>query len=130
MANGAGYPYDFPYDYALPLISNNIFCESIGASDFRLLIYGEAANPSVIIGGHNYAINGTVGKGETLLIDSLTKTITLTTAAGNKINWFDKRGRENYIFEPIPTGKVGVNWSGSFGFDLTIIEKRSEPKWT
>lgn len=130
MTSGAGYPYDYPYDYALPLISGNIVCDSIGNSDFRLLIYGEAVNPSVIIGGHIYAINGTVGKGETLLIDSLNRTITLTTAQGNKINWFDKRGREDYIFEPIPAGKNSVNWSGAFGFDLTVIEKRSEPRWT
>jgi hypothetical protein len=130
MKSGAGYPYDYPYDYALPLFSGDIVCDSIGSSGFRLLIYGEAVNPSVIIGGHIYAINGTVGKGETLLIDSQKKTITLTTATGSNINWFDKRGRNNYIFEPIPTGVNGVRWSGDFGFDLTVIEKRSEPKWT
>lgn len=130
MTIGIGYPYDYPYDYALQLISRNIVCESTGSSDFRLMIYGEAVNPYVNIGGHVYAINGTIGKGETLLIDSLNKSITLTTATGSKINWFDKRGRENYIFEPLPTGVHGVKWSGEFGFDLTVIEKRSEPKWT
>ncbi len=130
MKNGVGYPYDYPYDYVRSLVSNNIVCESTGSSDFRLLIYGEAVNPSVSIGGHVYAINGTVGKGETLLIDSLNKSITLTTASGNKVNWFDKRGRSHYIFEPIPSGKSPVYWSGEFGFDLTVIEKRSEPRWT
>ena len=99
-------------------------------SAFRLLIYGEAVNPSVVIGGHVYAINGTIGKGETLLIDSLSKKITLTTAYGNNINWFDKRGRDDYIFEPIPAGQNIVSWSGTFGFDLKVIEKRSEPRWT
>ena len=130
MENGRGYPYDYPYDYAISIARGNIMCDSIGSSNFRLLIYGEAVNPSVVIGGHNYAINGTIAKGETLLIDSVNRTITLTTAQGNKINWFDKRGRSDYIFEPIPAGMNGVNWSGDFGFDLTIIEKRSEPKWT
>jgi hypothetical protein len=128
--NGIGYPYDYPYDYGLSVVSNNIVCDSTGSNDFRLLIYGEAVNPSVVIGGHAYSINGSIGKGETLLIDSLTKTITLTTAMGNKINWFDKRGRKDYIFEPIPAGKSLVNWPGTFGFDLTVIEKRSEPLWT
>ena len=127
--NGMGYPYDYPYDYVLSLVTNNIVCDSTGSSDFRLLIYGEAVNPSIVIGGHAYAINGTIGKGETLLIDSLNKSITLTTSAGNKINWFDKRGRKDYIFEPIPSGKNLVTWSGEFGFDLTVIEKRSEPRW-
>ena len=130
MANRKGYPYDYPYDYTVSHVYQNIVCEAIGSSNFRILIYGEALNPSVVIGGHTYAINGTVGKGETLLIDSLNRTITLTTAQGNKVNWFDKRGRGHYIFEPIPAGKSDVSWSGEFGFDLTVIEKRSEPRWT
>lgn len=130
MKSGAGYPYDYPYDYAMSLVSGKIVCDSIGSSNFRLLIYGEAVNPSVVIGGHTYAINGTVGKGETLLIDSQKKTITLTTATGTKVNWFNKRNRSHYIFEPIPAGVNGVTWSGEFGFDLSVIEKRSEPKWT
>lgn len=130
MEKGFGYPFDYPYDYSVSHLSRNIVCDSVGSCDFKLLIYGEAVNPSIVIGGHVYAINGTIGKGETLLIDSLTKTITLTTALGNKVNWFDKRGRKDYIFESIPSGTNPVNWSGSFGFDLTVIEKRSEPRWT
>lgn len=130
IGGGTDYPYDYPYDYALSLKGRKIVCDSVGSNGFRLLIYGEAVNPSVVIGGHVYAINGTIGKGETLLIDSLSKKITLTTAFGNKINWFDKRGREDYIFEPIPAGQNTVSWLGTFGFDLTVIEKRSEPRWT
>lgn len=130
VGGGADYPYDYPYDYALSMSGHKIVCDSIGSSAFKLKIYGEATNPVVIIGGHVYTVNGIIGKGETLLIDSLTKTITLTTATGGKINWFDKRGREAYIFEPIPAGQSTVTWSGTFGFDLTVVEKRSEPKWT
>ena len=77
-----------------------------------------------------YSINGAIGAGETLLIDSTTKKIVLTKADGSKENWFDKRNRESYIFEEIPPGEHAVIWNGTFGFDLTIIEKRSEPKWT
>lgn len=130
ISGGTDHPYDYPYDYALSLVGQKIMCDTTGSNAFRLLIYGEAVNPSVVIGGHIYAINGTIGKGESLLIDSLAKTITLTTATGSKANWFDKRGRENYIFEPIPAGQNTISWLGTFGFDLTVIEKRSEPKWT
>lgn len=130
IGGGTDYPYDYSYDYALSLQGRKVVCDSAGSSAFRLLIYGEASNPSVVIGGHVYAINGTIGAGESLLIDSLSKTITLTTAIGNKINWFDKRGREDYIFEPIPAGQNTVSWNGAFGFDLAVIEKRSEPRWT
>lgn len=130
IGGNTDYSFDYPYDYAVPLKGRNILCNSVGKCAFQLQIYGEVVNPTVIIGGHTYTINGAVGKGETLLIDSLAKTITLTTAYGNKINWLDKRGREQYIFEPIPSGFTSVSWLGTFGFDLTVIEKRSEPKWT
>lgn len=130
VGSGTDYPYDYPYDYSLSLKGRSVVCDSVGSNAFRLLIYGEVANPSIVIGGHVYSINGTIHKGESLLIDSLNKTITLTTITGNKINWFDKRGRENYIFEPIPAGQNTVSWLGTFGFDLTVIEKRSEPRWT
>ena len=130
FGGGSDYPYDYPYDFALSLNGRKIVCDSVGTSAFKLLIYGEATNPTIIINGHTYTVNGTVAKGETLLIDSLSKTITLTTARGNKINWFDNRGREEYIFEPLPAGQNTVTWAGSFGFDLTVVEKRSEPKWT
>lgn len=127
---GTDYPYDYKYDYALSLTGRSILCDAVGSSAFRLLIYGEASNPTIIIGGHAYAVNGTIGAGESLLIDSLAKTITLTTSTGASVNWFDRRARENYIFEPIPAGKVTVSWPGTFGFELTTIEKRSEPRWT
>lgn len=74
-------------------------------------------------------LDGTISAGESLLIDSLTKTITLTKADGTKENWFDKRNRDSYIFQEIPPGQNTVVWNDYFGFDLTIIEKRSEPKW-
>ena len=122
--------YDYPYDYVSSLSGRKILCDTVEPCAFRLLIYGEALNPYVIIGGHRYAINGEIKEGETLLIDSLNKTVTLTTETGNKVNWFDKRGRDDYIFEPIKPGQHTVAWLGSFGFELTVIEKRSEPKWT
>jgi hypothetical protein len=130
IGGGTDYPYDYPYDFALSLNGRRIVCDSVGSSAFKLLIYGEVTNPAIVIGGHIYAINGTIGAGETLLIDGIAKTITLTTATGKKVNWFDKRARDNYIFEPIPAGQNTVSWTGTFGFNLTIIEKRSEPKWT
>lgn len=124
------FPYDYPYDYSLSSANKKIVCDTVRGSNFRLKIYGEITNPSVIIGGHTYAINGAIGKGESVLIDSAEKTITLITVMGNKVNWYDKRNREDYIFQLIPSGQSTVVWNGNFGFDLTVIEERSEPKWT
>lgn len=130
VGEGADYPYDYAYDYGTTFQGRTIVSESgFGDNAFRLKIYGTAIDPVVIVGGHTYAIKGTVGAGESLLIDSLAKTITLTTATGAKVNWFDRRSREEYIFQPIPKGQNTVGWSGNFPFDLTVIEKRSEPKW-
>ena len=130
IGGGTDHPYDYPYDYAISLKGKKIVCDTAGSNNFRLLIYGKATNPSIVINNHTYVVNGTIYMGETLLIDSMTKTITLTTATGSQINWFDKRGREEYIFEPIPAGQSTISWIGTFGFDLTVIEKRSEPRWT
>lgn len=130
ISGGTDYPFDYPYDYALSMNGSKIVCDSIGSNAFKLLIFGSITDPVVVINGHTYAIKGTVGVGETLLIDSLNKTITLTTAKGIKVNWFDNRDRDSYIFEPIPPGQSTVSWSGTFGFELTVIEKRSEPRWT
>ena len=128
---GYDYPFDYTYDYETKArTTQNIECDSVRANAFRLVIYGAVSNPSIKIGGHKYSINGAIGTGETLVIDSLTKKITLTSQTGQKINWFDRRNRDSYIFEPIPAGRNNISWDGSFGFDLTVIEKRSEPRWT
>jgi hypothetical protein len=131
-ANGTGrdYPYEYSFDYVASQAAALIMCDSVRESAFRIKIYGYVTNPAVTINGHAYAVNGTVEAGENLIIDSTTKTITLNTAMGNKVNWFDRRNRESYIFQPIPAGINTVSCNSSFGFDLTVIEKRSEPKWT
>lgn len=128
-ATGTDYPWEYEWDYVCPS-ANRIVCNSTRDNAFAMKIYGEITNPVVTIGGHSYAVNGTVKAGETLLIDSLTKTITLTKATGEKENWFDMRNRSSYIFEPIPPGQHIVVKNGSFDVGLTVIEKRSEPKWT
>ena len=132
VAGGSGmdYPYDYPFDYAVSHAAQEIICDSIGSNAFRIRIYGAISNPAITIAGHTYSVNGTIAAGETLLIDSTTKKITLTKADGSKVNWFDNRNRESYIFQEISAGQHTVIWNEAFGFDLTIIEKRSEPRWT
>lgn len=126
---GADYPFDYKYDYAVFIKNKQIVCDSIISNKFKLRIYGEATNPTITISDHQYIVNGMVKQGETLLIDGLNKTITLTTAQGNQVNWFNKRNRASYIFEPIQPGINDIRYNGSFDFDLTIVEERSEPKW-
>lgn len=130
LRSGFDFPFDYKYDYSVTATSRQIVVDTVKSNNFKLRIYGEALNPAVMINGHSYKVNGIVKAGESLLIDSMTKTITLTTASGTKINWFANRDRANYIFEPIPPGMLSVMYNGSFKFDLIIIEERSEPRWT
>lgn len=128
--SGFDFPFDYKYDYSVSTTSRQVVCNTIKPSKFKLRIYGEATDPAIMINGHAYKVNGRVRAGETLLIDSLNKTLTLTTATGSKINWFANRDRHDYIFEPIPPGVNNVIYNGSFKFDLIVIEERSEPRWT
>lgn len=128
--SGTDYPFEYKYDYSVTTNSRQIVNDTVRGSKFRLKIYGEVTDPTVMINGHEYRVNGMVKAGESLVIDSQTKTITLITATGAKLNWFNNRGRLDYIFEPIPPGLSNVLYNGSFKFDLTVIEERSEPKWT
>ena len=127
--SGIDYPFDYKYDYSVTTTSRQIVCDTVKSNKFKWRIYGEATNPAIIVNGHVYKVNGMVKAGETLVVDSLTKTITLTTVSGTKLNWFNNRSREAYIFEPIPAGQSNILYNGSFKFDLIIIEERSEPKW-
>ena len=130
VGEGFDYPFGYPYDYSTKTkTAQNIECNSINGNEFRLTVYGSVKNPSIKIGVHEYSITGEIGAGETLLVDSVAKKITLTSQIGQEHNWFDRRNRDSYIFEPIPSGYHTVSWDGSFGFDLTVIEKRSEPRW-
>lgn len=124
------YPYDFPHDYAESGDSGEVSNTSFSGSNFRLIIYGACENPAIYIGGQKYQVNCNVAAGEYLTIDSVTKKIYLTQYDGVVINRFSDRDKESYIFAKIPAGSNRVLWDGDFGFDITIIDERSEPKWT
>lgn len=129
-ADGVDYPHDYAYDFGNDTIAKTIVNGGIVASPFRLAINGPCVNPSVTIGGNVYQVNVTVAAGEYLLIDSSAKTVTLYKSDGTQTNVFNSRNREAYIFEKIPAGENSVAWSGDFSFEITLLEERSEPKWT
>lgn len=124
------YSFDFPFDYACEFAIQNLINDDFVATNFRLIIYGSCSNPRIRIGGHEYLINTDVSAGEYLVIDSSAKTIELVRMNGEKVNCFNKRSRETYVFEKIPVGANTVFWEGEYGFDVTLLEERSEPKWT
>ena len=132
-AGGGGgeedFPYDYPFDYLESSSSSPVNNTNFVASNFKLRIYGTCINPAIIIGDHTYKVNCTVNAGEYLTIDSTTKQIYITGNDGSVTNVFNLRDRESYIFEKIPVGMNTVAWGGGYGFDLILLEERSEPKW-
>lgn len=120
--------FDFPYDF----YSGSAEMNNTGfvGSNFRMVIYGACKNPSVYINGHLYQVNCDVGEGEYLTIDSVAKKVLLTYVDGAITNVFNLRNKDHYIFEKIEPGTNHVIVSGDYGVDITLLEERSEPKWT
>lgn len=120
---------DFPYDYTSNLLGKSLNNTDFIETNFRMVIYGACENPEVIIAGHKYQVNVSIAENEYLTIDSVEKTIVLTHTDGTRENCFNSRNRDSYVFEKIPSGVSGVS-SGHFKFDVTLLEERSEPRWT
>lgn len=126
---GLDYPYAYPYDYAMRRSgAKTINNPSPFASHFRMILYGPSTAPPVLsIGSHRYGLTRGIADGCTVTIDSMEKTIYMHDEARQRYNWLNARIKEESIFELIPEGIAPFVWDGSFGFDLYIVEERSEP---
>ena len=124
------YPYDYSYDFTNTVGTLEIINPHYVPSNFVLRIDGAVSNPVIFINGHKYAVNVNIKQNEYLTIDSLQKTITLTEATGGVQNCFKYRDRDSNVFEKIPNGAVNISPQNALQFVLTLIEERSEPKWT
>lgn len=128
-ANNLDYNYDYPFDYASGMKGQSLISEAVSGSDFRIIIYGPCANPEILIGGYRYAVSANLDSGEYLVINSVSKKIYKVKINGEIVNQCHLKDTEYYIFQKIPAGRNSVSWSGLFGFDITLYEKRSEPRW-
>lgn len=123
------YPHDYDYDYYSGESGSATWKTDFPfKSDFLMVIYGPAANPRIVINDHVYQILDVLGESEYVMIDSKKGTIVKTTAGGQKVNAFDLRNKEESVFEKIPEKTLLISWPGTFGFDLTLYEERSEPR--
>lgn len=123
------YPHDYPYDfYSGEAGSATWQTDFPFKSDFKMVIYGPATNPRIVINDHVYQILDDLGETEYVIIDSKLATIEKVTASGHKINAFDLRNKESSVFEQLPAETLYLSWLGTFGFDLTLYEERSEPR--
>lgn len=124
------YPYDYSYDYASTILAYTAPNEGFSEADFALTVMGPCVNPEISIAGHIYRVDASLEAGEQLKIDSLNRKIYKIRVNGEQINQFHLRDREHSVFKKIPEGNNVVTWDGSFRFELTLYEGRSEPRWT
>ena len=132
---GLDYPHDFAFDYGSSGQASFIAVGGAYPADFLLRVYGPAVNPYVLIAGNRYEVDVSVPDGGLLEIDSSAGTVTLKTAQGTASNAFGATpdaapGSGEYVFERIPVGNASLSWSGAFGFDLVVYERRDERAWT
>ncbi len=124
------YPFDFKYDYSARVAgSDRWYIDHYRSSNFKMIIYGPCANPRITINDHVYQIYDTLEASEYILIESRNKTVTKHLLNGTVQNIFAKRRKESSVFELIPSGDLSVNWSGTFGFEITVFKERSVPRW-
>lgn len=124
------YPYDYNYDYTAPVIGKKVVpSDSPFASEFRMIIYGLAVNPRIVINGYAYILYTTIPAGSYVIIDSKQRTIMMYGSYGQKTNVFDFRNKSDSIFEKIPAGNLDIVWDATFGVDLTIFREKSEPEF-
>lgn len=123
------YPYRYPHRYGNSLIRSTLTNPSNAPCGFRMVVFGPCDHPIVYINGHAYDVAVTLTADQYLTIDSREKTIVVTGLDGGKTNCLHLRGRQSYVFQPVPTGTVPITRSDNFGVDVTLIEERSEPRW-
>lgn len=125
------YPLDYKYDYFVGFPGTGKWVRDFPwRCEFKMIIYGPCIDPTVTVNGYNYTIYDTLEENDYVVIDSRDYTVNKYLASGMVQNIFDLRDKSRSVFEQIPEGTLTLNWSGTFGFELTLFEERSEPKWT
>ena len=129
-SSGLDFPYDHPFDFADEDLGVTAWeIDHVRSSEFQMIMYGPCTNPYVLINNHAYAIYTDLEAGEYLIIDSRSSTVYKYLSNGTVENIFNERGLVDSVFEPIPSGLLRINWSGAFGFDLTLFLERREARW-
>ena len=122
--------HDFQYDYMTDFDTRvELVNPDALPSNFILKIIGPAERPEITIGKNVIQFNYDVQDGCELVVDATKKTTIVYQPDGTQINVFGARNADYYIFERMPSGINTVEWDGSFSWEITLIEERSEPRW-
>lgn len=124
------YPYGYPYMYGMPKDISFVLNDHYAPCDFQMIIYGPCENPAIRIDGHLYEVMSTLYDGDFLIIDSRDNSVICKKSDTSSINMFNFRNKDSSLFKKIPAGRCSVSWRKDvFGFDITLFQERSEPKW-
>lgn len=132
-ANAKNYPYTYPYVYGRDRVFK-IDNDHYDSAEFQMILYGPRQNVNVTIGQNQYKVDYTIAENEYVVIDSrksaaIDRKVYLVKSTGEIINIFDYRDPTLSIFEPIPIGISGISF-GDSGLDLTLFQRRDEPRWS
>lgn len=127
---GLNYPHNYPHNYTVSgrgVVS--WYIEHVTSSPFYLVIYGPVTDPRILINGQVYEVYTTLEANEYLTIDSRSNEIQKHMSNGTIVSLYDYRNKDESIFTQIPAGPLDFNWSGTFGYDMTVFVERNEPLW-
>lgn len=102
--------------------------------DFRIVAYGPLTSVNVTINGGTHRVDYTVNDGDYMVIDSRRngryKGQAYVMSGTTKTDVFDYRDPQYELFARVPGGDITIDYSRTYGVDITFFFERSEPKWT
>lgn len=128
--HGKKYNNRYAYRYGTGLSGATIINDHYSAAPAIIQFFGPAANPSIEIAGVTYGVNETLTATDRLVIDQITHKIYTVSETGVKTSVFNSRNKAFDIFAPIPVGSNNIVYGGDFVVQITMIQQRSELKWT
>lgn len=125
--------YMYPYYYATEITKSTLALGYYGFSDLRIVAYGPFSALYLNIGGNVYNVQYSCAEGEHMVIDTRQSGIYkgqayVMTAGGQKINVFDYRNPLYSLYAKVPPAEhVSIDYTRTYGVDLTFYMERSEP---
>lgn len=127
---GKKYNLRYAYRYGMGYQNSRFVNECYSDCPCIYTFYGPVRDPKVIISGHTYEVDVVLQQHERVVIDQVARTIQKIGATGAATNVFNDRNKAYDIFKKLPTGESTISYDGSFRWTLTLVEQRSELRWT
>lgn len=120
------------YDYGYSMAENHSAIIELSGADngFELIVYGPQTNPVIYLNNRPVQINVDISATERLRVVSNgpEKTVKILSPSGVETDAFIYRDKTHTPF--LTLGEYTEITYGEVRFDLTAIERRSEPSWT